>query len=681
MKTLLTLLSVLLLAATAPAQTGKLMKRYYISGSLAIGKDNRSFADSSSWIDIGPDTTDRGVRFPKVLLDSINTTQRALFVYDLQDSVLYHFDGTQRIRYMTYKDTVFFNRNFLAQGGNAYGKTVTVGAKDNTNVDVIANNNAVIRVFANGNVSIGGDTMTDNYAMNIDGTGDDGVLHLHKSNTSTFLKTTTNNDNAYTHTLAIGQHRIKTKGYGISFSAVDNEDSPNTTDMCRIKNVYNSTSFNPLKVLGANQEPYLTVNGVGTMLIGVPDSEVLSGVKAQVRGKLAVEEVTNKYKTSQPYLKISGDNNLLLESKGGTSGCVYLGMSGVSPDFDSVISSADRSGVVVSRDVTPITGSNTITYNGMVIKNKVDFANVTGSNVYRGILYSPTVTGNVEQRGVELNNTSGWGIYQPNSGVKNKFSGQTTFANGSLTDNNGMVTVSIGKVSNHKTSFWVTDNGAMDSDHSIAAFTTSQSPDIEYAVKASNLNSGPINLLTGTGAAFYGEGGELGFFKLNYLRSNNNFYGFYNNTLGQNGNGTTIESNAYSFTSGGQFAVANTQVGTVIDFWCKDWSSSYAGIIENRYGLKIDFNSTYINNAWGIYQTSSDVHNHFNGNTSFGSTANTAKVDITGSAGYDQLRLRTPYTPTSSSDTNGNVGDVSWDDGFIYIKTSAGWKRSQLLSF
>ncbi|MCB0699393.1 MAG: hypothetical protein H6551_12850 [Chitinophagales bacterium] len=59
----------------------------------------------------------------------------------------------------------------------------------------------------------------------------------------------------------------------------------------------------------------------------------------------------------------------------------------------------------------------------------------------------------------------------------------------------------------------------------------------------------------------------------------------------------------------------------------------------------------------------------------------TSLLDIVGAAGYEQFRLRTSYTPTSTSDTNGSTGDVAWDDDYIYIKTTAGWKRTTLSSF
>ncbi|MFX1704605.1 hypothetical protein PV783_11660 [Chitinophaga sp. CC14] len=69
------------------------------------------------------------------------------------------------------------------------------------------------------------------------------------------------------------------------------------------------------------------------------------------------------------------------------------------------------------------------------------------------------------------------------------------------------------------------------------------------------------------------------------------------------------------------------------------------------------------------------------GNLGVGNNAPTARGDFSSSTGYNQLRLRTSYTPTSSADANGNTGDVSWDANYIYIKTAAGWKRSALTTF
>jgi len=105
MKKIITLLIILFSFHIAKAQYGFLMNRYYISGSLSLGTGGRTFADTSCWLQLGNDTTKKGLILPRVVLDSIHTTKRGVFVYDLKDSVLYHFDGSKRVRYMTYKDT------------------------------------------------------------------------------------------------------------------------------------------------------------------------------------------------------------------------------------------------------------------------------------------------------------------------------------------------------------------------------------------------------------------------------------------------------------------------------------------------------------------------------------------------------------------------------------------------
>jgi len=63
------------------------------------------------------------------------------------------------------------------------------------------------------------------------------------------------------------------------------------------------------------------------------------------------------------------------------------------------------------------------------------------------------------------------------------------------------------------------------------------------------------------------------------------------------------------------------------------------------------------------------------GNVGIGTTSPTSKLDINGLTGYDQLRLRTSFTPTGSTDTRGNVGDIAWDDNNFYWKTSTQWLR------
>lgn len=190
---------IILFPLVTNAQTGLLLKRYYITGSLSVGKDGRGFADSSAWLQIGTDTTDKGVMLPKVMLDSIHTTGRALYVYDLKDSVLYHFDGNKKVRYMTYKDTVlvkqivlanapnlapyvqkadsatwlptktFLLNNYFTKGGNSFGEVAALGTKDSQPLDLLTANTSRVRLFANGNVSIGA-TTDETYKLSVTGT-------------------------------------------------------------------------------------------------------------------------------------------------------------------------------------------------------------------------------------------------------------------------------------------------------------------------------------------------------------------------------------------------------------------------------------------------------------------------------------------------------------------------------
>jgi hypothetical protein len=70
-----------------------------------------------------------------------------------------------------------------------------------------------------------------------------------------------------------------------------------------------------------------------------------------------------------------------------------------------------------------------------------------------------------------------------------------------------------------------------------------------------------------------------------------------------------------------------------------------------------------------------------NSKVGIGTWIPTAELDVNGSTGYNQLRIRTSYTPSGTGDSNGNTGDIAWDDNYVYVKTSVGWKRSALSTF
>lgn len=62
-------------------------------------------------------------------------------------------------------------------------------------------------------------------------------------------------------------------------------------------------------------------------------------------------------------------------------------------------------------------------------------------------------------------------------------------------------------------------------------------------------------------------------------------------------------------------------------------------------------------------------------------TAGDALVAYNGDDASRQLRLDQPFTPTGTADAAGVQGNVAWDDVYIYVKTSVGWKRTALAAF
>ena len=67
-----------------------------------------------------------------------------------------------------------------------------------------------------------------------------------------------------------------------------------------------------------------------------------------------------------------------------------------------------------------------------------------------------------------------------------------------------------------------------------------------------------------------------------------------------------------------------------------------------------------------------------NGKVGINNDAPTAALDVVGATGYNQVRMRTSYTPTGTADANGSIGDIAWDNNYMYVKTTAGWKRAAL---
>jgi hypothetical protein len=98
---------------------------------------------------------------------------------------------------------------------------------------------------------------------------------------------------------------------------------------------------------------------------------------------------------------------------------------------------------------------------------------------------------------------------------------------------------------------------------------------------------------------------------------------------------------------------------------------------DSAQGTYIYFSTT----PTGSTATAERMRITADGNLGINNLSPSAKLDVAGSTGYNQVRMRSAYTPTGTADSNGNTGDLAWDDSFVYIKTSVGWKRSALSTF
>jgi hypothetical protein len=110
-----------------------------------------------------------------------------------------------------------------------------------------------------------------------------------------------------------------------------------------------------------------------------------------------------------------------------------------------------------------------------------------------------------------------------------------------------------------------------------------------------------------------------------------------------------------------------------------EMKDNLSGNFVEAYGYDRD-NGQYLDMGLGL--NSEQVFLNKNGNVGIGNKATgTDKLDVAGSTKTSALRITDAYTPSSSADATGASGDVRWDDNYIYIKTSAGWKRSALTTF
>lgn len=56
-------------------------------------------------------------------------------------------------------------------------------------------------------------------------------------------------------------------------------------------------------------------------------------------------------------------------------------------------------------------------------------------------------------------------------------------------------------------------------------------------------------------------------------------------------------------------------------------------------------------------------------------------LHVTNSTGTITLSVTTAFTPSSSADSSGTTGDITYDASFLYIKTGSGWRKVAIASF
>lgn len=160
--------------------------------------------------------------------------------------------------------------------------------------------------------------------------------------------------------------------------------------------------------------------------------------------------------------------------------------------------------------------------------------------------------------------------------------------------------------------------------------------------------------------------------------------------VGAGGNGSVTNLSAMKLVLPISLSTFSTKVATITNLYgIRMFPGTISGTnltIQNFYGIIIASPDTgngvvITGNNYSIYAPHIQQRLYHAGNVSIGIDVSDTKLLVYDTNGYKQFRIYTPYTPTSTSDTNGSTGTIVWDNNYIYVKTSSGWKRAQLSTF
>lgn len=103
----------------------------------------------------------------------------------------------------------------------------------------------------------------------------------------------------------------------------------------------------------------------------------------------------------------------------------------------------------------------------------------------------------------------------------------------------------------------------------------------------------------------------------------------------------------------------------------------------NGDAMILNGNYSINNYTIGIDSLNGDVtiQNGANGADALVIDVSEQSISVTNKTTSSYFNSTTTLTPSSTADGAGTTGDIRWDDNYIYIKTSAGWKRSALTTW
>ncbi|MCX5750101.1 MAG: hypothetical protein NT099_00255, partial [Candidatus Saganbacteria bacterium] len=115
-----------------------------------------------------------------------------------------------------------------------------------------------------------------------------------------------------------------------------------------------------------------------------------------------------------------------------------------------------------------------------------------------------------------------------------------------------------------------------------------------------------------------------------------------------------------------------TPIGTGV--YGRSYTGGY-GVRGEAQGSSVGgyFTSTGSNGIYVNTISSNSYSGYFTGGLGL---ASTGTIEVTGASGIS-IVIDNAFTPSGTTDVRGKTGQICWDEDYIYVKTAAGWRRTQ----